>query len=117
MDELKIVDFTDVDLYPSYYDIHVRASGERVYAIRALIIEDIKRQQRVLVGKKTKLMLGDAIRIDFKFGHNEGTEDKEKWIDVAVKGVYKVTKIIPHLERNEIELLVLFFRGENEQRI
>jgi hypothetical protein len=68
-----------------------------------LIIEDIERQQETLLSKKTQLLLGDCIKVDFKFGHNIGVVEEE-WIDVYIKGVYKVIEIIPCC--NEIELVV-----------
>jgi len=99
---MKIVDFTDVDIYPKSYKIFVK-NGKEVFALQSLIIENIERQQNTLVAKKTQLFLGDRIKINLHFGHNIG-KDKEEWMDVHVSGNYKVTKIIPL--NNEIELQV-----------
>lgn len=104
---MKIIDFTDIDLYPSrYWANFIR--GSLVFTIRSLNIEDIFRQEVVLTAKKTHLMTGDCIRIDTKFGHNIArAHEKEHWIDVPLDGLFKVIAIISLPERSEIELKVI----------
>jgi len=104
---LKIIDFTDIDLYPSrYWANFVR--GSLVFTIRSLNIEDIFRQEVALMTKKTQLMIGDSIRIDTKFGHNTArAHEREHWIDVPLDGLFKVIDIIPRPELSEIELKVI----------
>lgn len=93
----KIVDFTNVDLYPSRY----RYISGRVF-IRSLIIEDINRQHDVLKKMNTTVMIGDSIKIDIKFGHYENGE----WIDLYAKGIFKVKQITPLKKTCEILMLV-----------
>lgn len=101
---MKTVDFTDIDLYPKSYRCIVK-NGRRTFAIKSLMIEAIDRQQKKLLAKKTQLLLGDYIKVDFKFGHNIGVEE-ETWLDVYISGLYKVVGIIPR--NNEIELIVKY---------
>jgi len=99
---MRIIDFTDVDMYPKRYWFN-----NKELVIKSLMLEDIEKQKDILISKKIELMLGDAIKVDFKFGHNtEHVYRKENWIDIYVKGVFKVTKIIPRMLTNEIELIV-----------
>lgn len=93
----KIVDFTNVDLYPSRYKY---INGK--VSIRSLIIEDINRQHDILKKMNTTVMIGDSIRIDIKFGHYENGE----WIDLYTKGVFKVKQITPLKGTGEILMLV-----------
>jgi len=93
----KIVDFTNVDLYPSKY----KYSNGKV-TIRSLIIEDIHRQQQVLVQMNTTVMIGDSTKIDIKFGHFENGE----WVDLYAKGIFKVKAIMPRQATGEILMLV-----------
>lgn len=93
----KIVDFTNVDLYPSRY----KYLNGRV-SIRSLIIEDIHRQHDTLKAMNTTVLIGDNIKIDIKFGHYENGE----WIDLYAKGVFKVKQITPLKATGEILMLV-----------
>ena len=103
---MKIVDFRDIDLYPKKYWRNIKDGRER-FVIRSLVIEDIERQKDILVAKETHLVLGDAIQVDFRFGHNIAKKgEAEDWIDARVSGVYKVLKIVFHRASNEIELFV-----------
>jgi hypothetical protein len=99
---MHTLDFTDVDLYPKRYWF---VRDELV--IRSLIVENIATQRDVLIAKKDKLMLGDAIEVSFIFGHNasQKEEDGELWVDYAVNGLFKVTKI-DMFGDNELELTV-----------
>jgi CheY-like chemotaxis protein len=54
-------------------------------------------------GELPKLQL----KVDFKFGYNQGLPHKEDWVDVPVRGIYKVLEILPRA--NEIELIVRRF--------
>lgn len=99
---MQIIDFTDVDMYPKRYWFNAKE-----IVVKSLIIEDIKKQKDTLISKRTQLLVGDAIKVDLKFGHNtEYPYAKENWIDLYVKGIFKVTKIIPRVDTNEIELIV-----------
>jgi len=93
----KIIDFTEVDLYPSNYKY---VDGKVI--IKSLIIENIERQHDVLKKMNTTVMIGDSIRIDIKFGHLVGDE----WIDLYAKGVFKVKRITPLKSSCEILMLV-----------
>jgi hypothetical protein len=93
----KLVDFTNLDIYPSKYKI---VNGKAV--IRSLVIEDIERQKDVLAEMNTTVMIGDKILVDFKFGHLENG----KWVDVYVKGVYRVKQLSAFKTTKEILLLV-----------
>lgn len=102
----KIIDFTDVDLYPNRYWVN-KKNDQLVFTIRALMIERIENQLDVLGGKKTTLMTGDYIHVNTKFGHNIAKEGKsECWIDVPLIGDFKVIDIIAHKDTGEIELKV-----------
>ena len=104
---MRKIDFTDIDMYPKKYSFN---SASRDLSIKSLMIENISRQQEVLAAKKTQLILGDVIEVNFKFGHNTAPhETNENWIDVQVKAQYKVIKIIPHSLTNEIELVVKLY--------
>jgi len=75
--------------------------------IRSIIIEDVMRQTEGLLSKKTQLLVGDYIEVDVKFGHNTANKIHENWIDVRIKGKFKVINIIPNQPfENEIELVV-----------
>jgi hypothetical protein len=93
----KIIDFTEVDLYPSNYKY---IDGK--VSIKSLIIENIERQHDVLKKMNTTVMIGDSIKIDIKFGHLVG----RKWIDLYVKGVFRVKRITPLNATCEILMLV-----------
>lgn len=93
----KIVDFSDVNLYPSKYKF---VNGE--LNIRSIIIENIENQKDVIIGLKTTVFIGDIIKVDFKFGHFEHGE----WHDIYVKGHYKVKRITPLAKTCEILFLV-----------
>ena len=103
---MNIVDFTDVNLYPRKYWYNWK-NGKPVFTIRSLMIEDIDRQANMLLTKKTCLLLGDSIKVDLVFGHNFAKDhEDDNWVDVPVKGIYKVVRIVPHDALNEIELFV-----------
>jgi len=106
---MQVIDFTDVDMYPKNYKydyLYKRA------LVRSLIIEDIVRQQDILMKKKTHLLLGDVIKVHFTFGHNIARkEKKEIWIDVTINSYFKVIKIIPR--DSEIELFVKYYPKPN----
>lgn len=93
----KIIDFTEVDLYPSKYKY---INGRVV--IRSLVIEDIQRQHEVLKKMNTTVMIGDSIKIDIKFGHYENGE----WIDLYAKGIFLVKRITPLKATGEILMMV-----------
>ena len=93
----KIVDFTEVDIYPSNYKY---LDGK--VTIKSFIIENIERQKEVLAKMNTTVLVGDCIKVDIKFGHFENGG----WIDLYAKGIYKVKKITPLKSTCEILLLV-----------
>ena len=93
----KLVDFSEVDIYPSKYKY---IDGKVI--IKSLIIEDIARQQALLNSMNTTVLIGDHIKVDFKFGHFENND----WIDLYVNGIYRVKRIIPRMEFCEILLIV-----------
>ena len=93
----KLVDFTLLDLYPSKYQY---IDGK--VKIKSLILEDIARQAEILKRMNTNVMLGDKIKVDIKFGHFLDN----KWIDLYVKGIFKVKRIIPRPTYNEVLFLV-----------
>jgi len=95
-DKPKLIDFTEVDLYPDKYRY---VNG--VVTIKSLRIEDIFRQHEVLRKMNTQVMVGDRIKIDIKFGHLQDGE----WIDLYAKGIYRVKKLLP-ASHNEILLFV-----------
>lgn len=94
----KVVDFTDVDMYPSRYKI----VGDKVF-VKSLVIEDINRQHEILKKKNTTVLIGDSIQVDFKFGHFENNE----WVDYFVKGVFRVKQITPLKSTCEILMMVV----------
>ena len=103
---MKVIDFTDVNIYPKNYWCNQK-NGSRRFKIRTLVIENIKTQLNVLMTKQTQLMLGDAIKVRTKFGHNIATKKApENWIDVSIDSCFKVTSIVPLTETNEILLKV-----------
>lgn len=85
-DKSKLIDFTGMDMYPSKY----RYINGKV-KIKSLILEDIRKQQDALIKLNTTVLIGDRILVDFKFGHLVNNE----WIDLYVKGIFKVKRIIP----------------------
>ena len=95
--EPKIVDFTEVNMYPSKYKF---VNGE--ISIRSFIIENIENQKDVIIGLRTTVFIGDIIKVDLKFGHFENDE----WHDIYVKGHYKVKRITPLTKTCEILFLV-----------
>ena len=66
----KVVDFTEVDLYPSKYKY---VDGKVI--VKSLVIEDIKRQHEVLKKMNTTVMIGDSIKIDITYW---GSKRKDK---------------------------------------
>jgi uncharacterized protein (DUF1919 family) len=103
---LKIINFTDVAIYPNRYWLNLR-NGEYVITIKTLVIENITQQHDVLSAKKTTLMLGDYVDIDFYFGHNISTDPAtEEWVDIEVVGRFKVLEFISRTEDNAIEMRV-----------
>lgn len=99
----KVIDFSDVNIYPKKYWVNYK-NGEMVFTIKSFAIENIEEQYRVLLSKKSVLMVGDYIAFDTKFGHNLAKKDgPETWIDVPIAGVAKVTGIVP-TDTNEIIL-------------
>lgn len=92
----KIIDFTDINLYPSKYKI---VEGKAI--IHSLIIENVDRQYESLKSKNTTVMIGDIIAVNFKFGHFKNNE----WADHYIKGLYKVKKIMP-IKDKEIRVIV-----------
>lgn len=99
---MKTIDLTDIAVYPRKYKV---SSGG--IDVSKLVIEDIDRQRDLLASKKTQLMLGDGVRVAFKFGHNLSKYSlPENWVDLNVDGVFKILKIIPRMKRAEIELEV-----------
>lgn len=93
----KVVDFTDVDIYPSKYKY---VNGK--VSIRSIMIEDVDRQQEIFKRLNTTVYLGDKITIDIKFGHLVDGE----WIDLFYKGTLRVKKILPRPATCEILMLV-----------
>ena len=93
----KLIDFTDIDMYPSKYKI-----VDGIVHIRSIILENIIRQYEALLNKKTTVMIGDHIKVDFKFGHLENGV----WHDYFVKGTYRVKQMIPQ-PHNEVLILVV----------
>ena len=102
----KLIDFTDVNLYPKKYWCNTK-NGKMIFNIRSFVIENIENQLSVLLTKRTKLMLGDYINVDTKFGHNIAKKNEpENWIDVPVKDVFQVVGIASTKAGNEIILEV-----------
>lgn len=91
--EPKVVDLSSIDVYPSRYKI---VAGEVI--LKSINIEDVERQREALASLKTTILLGDFIKLDFKFGHYQGGE----WVDYFVKGVYKVKEFVPNTNTKEI---------------
>lgn len=103
---MKIIDFTDIDLYPSRYWVNHK-NGQMMFNIRSLNIEKVQDQVERLGAKKTTLMTGDAILVDTYFGHNTAkASEPECWIDVSLTGQFEVVDIIPHPDSGEIEMKV-----------
>ena len=96
----KLIDFTQLDLYPSKYKY---VDGKVI--IKSLIIEDIVRQNDILVAMNTTVLINDLIKVDFKFGHFQNGE----WIDLYCKGIYKVKKFSMLKATNEILMLVSYW--------
>lgn len=93
----KVVDFTSINVYPSKYKI----VGDEV-VLKSIFIENVDQQREALKALNTTVLIGDMIRLDFKFGHySEG-----EWIDYFVNGVYKVKSIIPNPKTCEILMLL-----------
>jgi len=101
----NIVDFTDIDVYPSRYWVNNK-NGQLVFTIRSINIENVAAQAETLGEKNTKIMTGDCIRVDTKFGHNIAKAPNEEWIDVPLVGVFQVLDFIPHQDTGELELKV-----------
>lgn len=91
--EPKVVDLSTIDVYPSRYKI---VNGEVI--LKSINIEDVERQREDLARLRTTILLGDFIRLDFKFGHYQNGE----WVDYFVKGVYKVKEFVPNTNTKEI---------------
>jgi hypothetical protein len=91
--EPKVVDLSSIDVYPSKYKI---VAGEIL--LKSINIEDVERQREAIANLKTTILLGDFIKLDFKFGHYKGGE----WSDYFVKGVYKVREFVPNTDTREI---------------
>lgn len=109
---MRCIDFTDIDVYPKYW-CNSNKGGKLIFTITSVILEDIERQQSILAKKKTQLILGDCIKLSFKFGHNLSKDKtKENWVDVYVDGIFKVTRIVPG-SSNEIELIVKQISGDS----
>ena len=99
----KVIDFSDVNIYPKKYWVNYK-KGNMVFTIKSFAIENIEQQHKILLSKKSVLMIGDYISFDTKFGHNLAKKDgPENWIDVPISGVAKVTGIVP-TDKNEIIL-------------
>jgi len=101
----KLVDFTTIDMYPSKYKI---IDGKA--HIKSLNIENIHRQHEALKAMNTTVLVGDSIKVDFKFGHYE----KGTWYDYYVKGIFKVKRILPLKVTCEIAFLVVENKSNNE---
>lgn len=101
---MKIIDFTDVNLYPNRYWVNYK-NGQRVFTIKSINIENIPSQVEVLGSKKTQLVTGDAIRVKTTFGHRV-QDDPEEWEDILLEGLFKVLDFIPHIATGELELKV-----------
>ena len=97
----KLVDFTTIDMYPSKYKI---IDGKA--HIKSLTIENIHRQQEAFKAMNTTVLVGDSIKVDFKFGHYE----KGTWYDYYVKGIFKVKRILPLKATCEIVFLVVYMK-------
>ena len=99
---MRIIDFTDIDMYPKKYWY-----TKGMLTIKTLVLDNVERQEQALTAKNDQLLLGDAMKVSFTFGHNTEPDGlPEKWIDLPVEGVYRVTKIIPRPDTKEIELVV-----------
>lgn len=91
--EPKVVDLSNIDVYPSKYKI---VAGEVL--LKSINIEDVERQREAIANLKTTILIGDFIKLDFKFGHYKGSE----WLDYFVKGIYKVREFVPNTNTKEI---------------
>lgn len=101
----KVIDFKDIDLYPKYWCNTI--NGKKTFNIRSLTIESISKQKDTLLHKKTQLVLNDEIDVDITFGHNAAKKtEPEQWVDVRIRGRFKVKKIIPDGDNDQIELVV-----------
>ena len=101
----KVIDFKDIDLYPKYWCNTI--NGKKTFNIRSLTIENISNQKDILLSKKTQLVLNDEINVDITFGHNVAKKtDPEQWIDVRIRGRFKVKKINPDGDNDQIEMIV-----------
>jgi hypothetical protein len=89
----KIVDFESINVYPSKYKI---VNGEVI--LKSINIEDVAQQRQAIADLKTTVLIGDMLKLKFKFGHYTGGE----WVDYYVDGIYKVKEIIPKSEKVEI---------------
>lgn len=102
---MSLVDFTDINVYPRKYWVNYK-NGKPIFVIRSIMIEDIEMQQKTLAAKQTQLIIGDSILVDFIFGHNQGNQRQDDWVDVHIAGQFKVLGFIPHCDTTEIELIV-----------
>jgi len=89
----KVVDMTSINVYPSKYRI---TNGEVV--IKSINIEDVEQQQEALRSLHTTVLLGDMIRLEFKFGHYAGG----RWLDYFISGTFRVKGIVPNPKTREI---------------
>lgn len=103
--KLNIVDFTDINVYPRKYWVNYK-NGKQLFVIRSIMIEDIEMQQKTLAAKQTQIVIGDSVLVDFIFGHNQGKNGQDDWVDVHIAGQFKVLGFIPHCDTTEIELVV-----------
>jgi len=105
----KVIDFTQVDIYPDKYQAKKTKTGY-TFQIRSIVIEYVDAQADRLASVGDKLFLGDYVKVDTSFGHYTGrpgeTEDPQKWESFPLKAELKVQQIIPIPDTNEIRLIV-----------
>lgn len=93
----KIIDFTEINMYPSKYKY-----VDNKVIIKSLIIEDVLKQKEALHKVNATILINDRIKVDFKFGHLENGA----WIDLYVKGLFRIKRFQLLKTTNEILILV-----------
>lgn len=93
----KTVDLTSINVYPSKYKI---VNGEVL--IKSINIENVYQQKEELRKLDTTILIGDLIKLDFKFGHYAGGQ----WTDHFVCGVYRVKEITPNMKTEEVMIRI-----------
>lgn len=98
----RVVTLSGVDVCVGGYKARRVKDGWSV-EVRSVILEHITHQYRQLLNVGHELMLGDRVRLDTYFGHedSDGT-----WIDLPLRGDFRVRSIIIESELDQIRLVV-----------